>query len=58
MEEAARLDVSTGQIVVEKNLKAEDHPFIWQLAKKKMDEESVMNIFSFVDSVVKSLFRS
>lgn len=57
MQEAARLDVSTGEIVIEKNLRAEDHPFIWQLAKKKMDEASVMNIFSFADSVVKSLFH-
>ncbi len=57
MQEVARLDISTGKIVIEKNLKAEDHPFIWQMAKKKMDEASVMNIFSFADSVVKSLFR-
>jgi hypothetical protein len=58
MEQAVRYDMESGKIVTEYNLKAEDHPFLWQMSKQKVDEQSVMNIFLFADSLVKRLFKA
>lgn len=57
MQHAARYDIETGKVVIEHNLKAEDHPILWQMSKRKIDEQSVMNIFLFADSLVKGLFK-
>ena len=56
MPEASAYDTKTKKIVKKYNLKAEDNPFLWQLAKKHIDEQTVLDYFRFADSVVKRLF--
>lgn len=56
MPEASAYDTKTKKIVKKYNLKAEDNPFLWQLAKKHIDDDAVLNYFNFADSVVKKLF--
>jgi hypothetical protein len=58
MPEASAYDLKTKTIVKKYNLKAEDNPFLWQMAKKHIDEQMVLDIFKFADSVVKRLFVS
>jgi len=58
MPEAFAYETSSKQVVKKYNLKAEDNPFLWQLAKKHIDEQEVLPIFGFADSVVKRLFGS
>lgn len=57
MQRATRLNVETGKAVVEYNLKAEEHPILWQMSKQKIDEQSVMPIFLFADLLVKQLLE-
>ncbi len=56
MPEASAYDTKTKKIVKKYNLKAEDNPFLWQLSKKHIDDDAVLNYFQFADSVVKKLF--
>jgi len=56
MQEAFAYDMKTRSIVKKYNLRAEENPFLWQLAKKHIDEQTVLDIFQFADSVVKRLF--
>ncbi len=58
MPEASAYDTKTKKIVKKYNLKAEDNPFLWQLAKNHIDEQTVLDYFRFADSVVKRLFGS
>lgn len=56
MPEVSAYNTESKSIVKQYNLKAEDNPFLWQFAKKKIDEQSVLDIFQFADSVVRRLF--
>jgi len=56
MPEVSAYSTKTGKIEKQYNLKAEDNPFLWQLAKKHIDEQMVLDYFNFVDSIVKRLF--
>lgn len=56
MPEVSGYNTKTKKIEKQYNLKAEDNPFLWQLAKKRIDEETVLNYFQFADSIVKRLF--
>jgi hypothetical protein len=38
------------------NLKAVENPFLWQLGKERVDEDTVFDAFEFADSVVRALF--
>jgi hypothetical protein len=58
MPEAFAYETSTKKVVKKYNLKAEDNPFLWQLAKKHIDEKTVLDYFRFADSVVKRLFSN
>lgn len=55
MKKAKSIDIATAT-VEEQNLNTEDHPIIWQTAKKFVDKESVLDVFTFADSVVRYLF--
>jgi hypothetical protein len=56
MPEVSGYNTKTKKIEKQYNLKAEDNPFLWQLAKKHIDADAVLNYFQFADSVVKKLF--
>lgn len=56
MPEVSGYNTKTKKIEKQYNLKAEENPFLWQLAKKHIDEDAVLNYFQFADSVVKKLF--
>ncbi len=58
MPEVSGYNIKTKKIEKQYNLKAEDNPFLWQLAKRHIDEASVLNYFQFADSVVKKLFSN
>ncbi len=55
MKNAKRVDIATAT-VEKQDLTTEDNPIIWQSAKKFVDKESVLDVFTFADSVVKYLF--
>lgn len=57
MTEAFAYNIATNKMEKKYNLKAEDNPFLWQLGKEKVDEETVLLAFSFADSVVRALFK-
>jgi hypothetical protein len=56
MKEAIAYNAETNQIEKQYNLRAEDNPFLWQLGKQKVDEDTVLDAFRFADSVVRALF--
>jgi hypothetical protein len=55
MKKAKRIDIAAAT-VEEQDLTTEDNPIIWQAAKKFVDKESVLDVFTFADSVVRYLF--
>ncbi len=56
MQEAFAYNAETHKVEKKYNLRAEDHPFLWELGKQKVDEGEVLGVFKFADSVVRSLF--
>ncbi|MDB5161196.1 MAG: hypothetical protein JWO96_576 [Candidatus Saccharibacteria bacterium] len=56
MKEAFAYNAETNKVEKKYNLKAEDNPFLWELGKRKVDEETVLIAFRFADSVVRALF--
>lgn len=57
MKEAFAYNSVTNRVEKKYNLKAEDSPFLWQLGKEKVDEETVLVALKFADSVVRALFK-
>jgi hypothetical protein len=56
MKEAVAYNSVTNKIEKKYNLRADDNPFLWELGKRKVDEETVLIAFRFADSVVRALF--
>jgi hypothetical protein len=56
MTEAYAYNAESNKVEKMYNLKAEDNPFLWELGKRKVDEETVLVAFTFADSVVRALF--
>ena len=54
-EELQSINVETGQVTVEKNVKAAEHPHLWFFAKKVLDKQSVIERTSFCISWVNKL---
>ncbi len=50
-----KVDINTRR-VEEKDLLAKDNPVLWGLAKKFIDRERVLDVFTFADDIVKTLF--
>ncbi|MGI8420010.1 MAG: hypothetical protein ACR2LN_05210 [Candidatus Levyibacteriota bacterium] len=51
-----KINVDTKK-VEELNLSAEDNPVLWGFAKKFVDRETVFDVFTFADRIVKQLFE-
>lgn len=58
MTEALAYNSVTKKMEKRYNLKAVENPFLWQLGKERVDEDTVFDAFTFADSVVKALFVS
>ncbi len=52
-----KIDVTIGT-AEEVNLLAKDNPIVWSFAKKFVDRETVFDVFTFADRVVKYLFEN
>lgn len=51
-----KIDVNT-QKVEELDIPAEENPIVWGFAKKFVDRETVFDVFTFADKIVKELFE-
>lgn len=51
-----KIDVNT-QKIKELDIPAEDNPVLWGLAKKFVDRETVFDVFTFADKIVKELLE-
>lgn len=56
MQEAFAYNTETNKVEKMYNLRAEDNPFLWELGKRRVDEDEVLGVFKFADYVVRTLF--